>query len=285
MSFLSNLNNAFEQNHIETSKERLARMERAKEEQKKNEAVVATNFLRLVILGENNGGHKMPAMNVATQKMFEAVHGLVPENIAVVKEFLREFPNRLFYQQIPEFCQQSGLGDFVAELYMSRLFSLPTLKPCWQKPVWIKEDEDDSEDFFFAVVSLFASMLAIGAGKREFSRVGEAIYDCYFQKIEKMPDPRLENLLVKVIQSGVYYIPKPKSFPTAAEAAKMKGDEGGFVEEEYRSRYTSPQPKNGLRRHSIATVSLGEALSAKGTEMPKVKMTARRKRVQELATA
>lgn len=283
MSFLNTLNGAFEKNRVEASKARLVRMERAKEEQKKNDAIVATNFLRLVILGENNSGYKMPAMNVATQKLFEAINVLVPENIAVVKEFLREFPNRLFYQQIPEFCQQSGLGDFVAELYMSRLFSLPTLKPCWQKPVWIKEDEDDSEDFFFAVVSLFASMLAIGAGKREFSRVGEGIYDSYFQKIEKMPDPRLENLLVKVIQTGTYYIPKPKSFPTAAEAAKMKGDGGREGYEEYQ-RYSARAPQNG-NRHSIATVSMGEALSAKGTEMPKVKTTARRKRVQELATA
>lgn len=285
MSFLSNLNKVFEESHVEASKDRLARMERAKEQEKASAATFATNYLRKVILGEGKGGYKVPAIPQATGKMFDAIYGLVPENLEVVKEFLREFPNRLFFQEIPEFCQKSGLGDFVAEVYMTRLLSFPNLSPCWN-PSWIKEGESDDDDFFYAVVSLFASMLAVKAGERDFRRVAEAIYDNYFKKIEKRNDEgRLERLLISVINKGTYYIPKPKTFPTAAEAAKMKGDDDGFVEEEYRSRYTSPQPKNGLRRHSIATVSLGEALSAKGTEMPKVKTTARRKRVQELATA
>jgi hypothetical protein len=283
MSFLGALNNAFEQNHIETSKERLARMERAKEQEKASAATFATNYLRKVILGEGKGGYKVPAIPQATGKLFEAIHGLVPENIGVVKEFLREFPNRLFFQEIPEFCQKSGLGDFVAEVYMTRLLSFPNLSPCWN-PSWIKEGESDEDDFFYAVVSLFASMLAIGAGEKDFRRVAEAIYDNYFRKIEKRNDDgRLERLLISVIKKGTYYIPKPKGdFISAAQAAKMKGDDE-FVEEGYRSRYTSPQPKNGHRRHSIATVSIGEALESKGTKVPKVRKS--RARVQEEETA
>lgn len=277
MSFLNSLNKAFEKNHQEASRARLDRMKAVKEQERVSLATFAAKYLRKVILGEDKGGYKVPAIQQATEKLFEAIHGLVPENLLAVKEFLVEFPNRLFYQRIPEFCQKSGLGDFIAEVYMTRLLSFPNLDPCWN-PSWIKDGESDTDDFFYAVVSLFASMLAIGAGEKDFRSVAEAIYDNYPQKIEE--GGRLEKILLSVINKGVYYLPKPKGdFISAAQAAKMKGDEDG----EYQ-RYSPRAPQNG-NRHSIATVSLGEALSAKGTEMPKVKTTARRKRVQELATA
>jgi len=270
MSFLNNLDKVFQQNHQEASKARLERMKAVKEQEKVSLATFAANYLRKVILGPEKGGHKMPNIQQATEKLFEALYGLVPDNMKAVKEFLREFPNRLFYQRIPEFCQQSGLGDFVAEVYMTRLLSLPNLKPCWN-PSWIKEGESDSDDFFYAVVSLFASMLAIGAAEKDFRRVAEAIYDNYPQKIEE--GGRLEKILLSVMDKGMYYIPKPKGeFISAAEAARMKGDDEGC--DEYQ-RYS--QPHNGNR----ATVSMRDVLVAKGSKIPKVKKS----RKQETAVA
>ncbi|MEI6843424.1 MAG: hypothetical protein WCK48_02870 [bacterium] len=195
--------------------EKVAAIRKANQEKA---AIEAANILKQVTAGTT----RLADVKTSTETIMRALFGLVAANVAAVLAFVAKFPNRLYVGNIPEVVKTTGKRDELGAIYLGRVLS-PEFGPTWVRPDWLEEGEDDANEFWFAVSSLFAAMLGAGAEPRQFRFVAGALETAYADRLASATDQRLWKLLEAVRNTGTYHVPGDNPHQQHAPAANGKG--------------------------------------------------------------